>query len=59
MNSIKKLLVVGAVMLWLPAVTGAQEVFKEISSQRLEDILKSMNIDFTKGTGDKGVTFYD
>jgi Putative bacterial sensory transduction regulator len=59
MSAIKKLLFAGAVVLWLPALAGAQEVFREISSQRLEDILKSMNIDFNKGTGEKGVTFYN
>jgi hypothetical protein len=59
MNSIKRLLVVGIVLVALPAFAGAQEVFKEISSQRLEDLLRGMNIQYTKGTGDKGVTWYD
>jgi Putative bacterial sensory transduction regulator len=59
MNSIKKLLIAGMVVLWLPAMAGAQEVFKEISSTRLEDILKGMDIEFTKGTGQKGTTWYN
>jgi hypothetical protein len=55
----KKLLLAGAAILLLPPSAPAQEVFKEISSQRLEDLLRGMNIQFTKGTGDKGTTFYD
>jgi hypothetical protein len=59
MNLIKKLLFSGVVVLWLPALANAQEVFKEISSQRLEDLLKGMDVEFTKGIGQKGTTWYD
>jgi Putative bacterial sensory transduction regulator len=59
MNSTKKLLIAGIVVLWLPALAGAQEVFKEIPSTRLEELLKGMDIEFTKGIGQKGTTWYD
>jgi Putative bacterial sensory transduction regulator len=59
MNSIKKLLIAGIVVSWLPGMACAQEVFKEISSTRLEDLLKGMEIEFSKGTGQKGTTWYD
>jgi len=59
MVSLKTLLFAGALVLALPAAAPAQEVFKEIASQRLEDLLRSMDIQYTKGTGEKGTTWYD
>ena len=59
MFQFKKQLLAGALLLLVPPSAPAQEVFKEISSQRLEDLLRGMNIQFTKGTGEKGLTWYD
>jgi hypothetical protein len=50
---VKSLLACAALVL-VPAVAPAQEVFKEVAAQHLEDILKSLDIVFTKG-----VTFYE
>jgi hypothetical protein len=43
----------------LPASAPAQEVFKEVSAQRLEEILNGLNLEFTKGDVGKGVTFFE
>jgi hypothetical protein len=59
MSPVKKLALASLVLVLVPATAPAQEVFKEISSQRLEDILKNLKIESTKGDAGKGTTFYD
>jgi hypothetical protein len=46
-------------ILLLPAVAPAQEVFKEVSAQRLEEILKGLNLEYSKGEVGKSAIFYD
>jgi uncharacterized ubiquitin-like protein YukD len=46
------------VVLLVPAVAPAQEVFKEISPERLEGILSGMSLQFTKADGGKGIYYY-
>jgi hypothetical protein len=46
-------------LFWLPVQAPAQEIFKEITNQRLEDLLKSMDISYKKGDAGKGVFYYD
>ena len=59
MRSFARFLLACAAVTLVPAVAPAQEVIKEISAQRLEDILKGLKIEFTKGEAAKGVTAYD
>jgi hypothetical protein len=59
MVTLKKSVFVGALILTLAPNARAQEVFKEISSQRLEDLLSNMNIQYKKNAGNKGTTWYD
>ncbi|HYV35152.1 MAG TPA: hypothetical protein VE988_05575, partial [Gemmataceae bacterium] len=59
MMSVNKMLVAAATVLCLPAVAPAQQVFKEITNPRLEDLLKAMNISYSKGSDGKTTTWYD
>ena len=59
MHDIVRSLAAAALLLLLPQVVSAQELFKEITSQGLEDLLKSMDINFKKGDAGKGITYYD
>jgi hypothetical protein len=59
MHILRKSLVACVALLLVPAVAPAQEVFKEITSQRLEDILRGLNIQFTKHESGKDATAYD
>jgi hypothetical protein len=59
MNAIRQTFVACALVLLLPAVAPAQEVFKEITNQRLETILTGMGFTFTKGDAGKGTVYYD
>jgi hypothetical protein len=43
----------------LPVQAPAQDVFKAITDKHLEEILKSLNIDFAKFDGGKGVSLYE
>jgi hypothetical protein len=45
---------------WLvPAVAPAQDVFKEVSTERLDGILGNLQITFKKQDAGNGITFYD
>jgi len=59
MSLLRNTLLACAVVALIPAAAPAQQVFKEINSQKLEDILRSMDIQFTKGDDGKGTTYYD
>jgi hypothetical protein len=59
MNAIRTTLLACAAVVLLPAVAPAQEVFKEVSAQRLEGILGNMGIQYKKFDAGNGVTYYD
>jgi Putative bacterial sensory transduction regulator len=59
MTALQKTLVACVAVLLLPAVGPAQEVFKEISGQRLESILTGMGFTYKKGDAGKGTFYYD
>jgi hypothetical protein len=48
-----------AALVLLPAPLPAQQVYKEISSDQLEGLLKDLNLNYTKGDAGKGTTYYD
>jgi Putative bacterial sensory transduction regulator len=58
MNGIQKAIALVALFL-VSTTASSQEVIKEISNERLEAILKSMNLDFTKGTLNDGTLYFD
>src|SRR5262249_9598430 len=59
MTSLRRTLAACTLVLAAPALAPAQEVFRDISSQRLENILQGMNIQYKKGDAGKGTTYYD
>jgi hypothetical protein len=59
MSAMRKTLVACVAVLLVPAVAPAQEVIKEISTQRLENILSGMGLTYKKIDGKNGVFFYD
>jgi hypothetical protein len=59
MRSFARILLACATLTLVPAAAPAQDVIKEVSAQRLEDILKGLNLEFTKAEPSKGVTSYD
>src|SRR5436309_1395607 len=59
MAPVKTTLLACVAVLLMPALAPAQEVFKEITSERLEELLRTMKIDYKKDDAGKGTTFYD